>query len=244
MTLFRQRSLALILATAVGSLLTHSVYAEELSPIQKRLNEIVPGAPAATIQPSPIAGLYQVTLGTKVLYMSKDGQYLLNGSLIDLQTRENLTDAAGNQARKAALAKLDESTMLIYPAKGKTLRQVTVFTDVDCPYCRKLHQEIPALNQAGIDVRYLAYPRAGVGSEVFHKTVSVWCADDANKAMDQAMSGEAIPAKTCDHPVIKHLELGQVFEVTGTPNMIFDSGERIPGFAPASELIQILTPKK
>jgi len=242
MTLFRQILLAFGVVLFMGGV--NSAMANEKSAIQERLNQLVPGAPAASIKPSPIVGLYQVTIDTKVLYMSEDGQYLLNGSLIDLETRQNLTEAASNEVRKNALSHLDKTTMLIYPAKGKTLRNITVFTDIECPYCQKLHREIPALNAAGIEVRYLAYPRAGVGSEAFRKAAAVWCADNARQAMDKAMTGAAVVAKKCNHPVGSHLELGQRFEVNGTPNIILDTGERIPGYAPAKELIQILAPQQ
>lgn len=243
MTLLQRLPLALFVVALTSGLWTSSTFAQEINSIQARLNELIPGAPEAMIQPTPIAGLYQVTIDTKVVYMSENGQYLVNGSMIDLETRENLTELAGNVARKKALSQLDKSELLIYPAKGKALRNITVFTDIDCPYCQKLHKEIPALNAAGIEVRYLAYPRAGVGSESFHKTVSVWCSKDQTSAMDQAMSGKAISENKCDNPVASHLALGQVFEVTGTPNIILDSGERIPGYAPAAELIQVLIPK-
>lgn len=241
MTLLRRFPLVLIATSLLGVLWTHSVLAEELTAIQKRLNQVISGAPPAMIKPSPIGGIYQVTIGTKVFYMSENGQYLLNGNLIDLETRENLTEAAGNIARKEALSQLDQSGLLIYPAKDKPLRNITVFTDMDCPYCRKLHQEVPALNAAGVEVRYLAFPRAGVGSDSFHKAVSVWCSEDKRDAMNQAMAGKAIAEKKCDNqPVASHLSLGQVFEVNGTPNIILETGERIPGYVPASELIQLL----
>ncbi|PLA75595.1 disulfide bond formation protein DsbC [Hydrogenovibrio sp. SC-1] len=243
MTLLQRLPSALFVVALTSGLWSGSTLAQEVNSIQARLNELIPGAPEAMIKPTPIAGLYQVTIDTKVVYMSENGQYLVSGSIIDLETRENLTELAGNIARKKALSQLDNSEMLIYPAKGKALRSITVFTDIDCPYCQKLHKEIPALNAAGIEVRYLAYPRAGVGSESFHKTVSVWCSKDQALAMDQAMTGKAISAKQCDNPVASHLALGQVFEVNGTPNIILDSGERIPGYAPAAELIQVLTPK-
>lgn len=243
MTLLQRLPMALFIVALTSGFWTSSTLAQEVNSIQARLNELIPGAPKAIIKPSPIAGLYQVTIDTKVVYMSENGQYLVSGSMIDLDTRENLTELAGNSARKKALSRLDKSALLIYPAKGKAVRNITVFTDIDCPYCRKLHKEIPALNAAGIEVRYLAYPRAGVGSESFHKTVSVWCSKDQTRAMDQAMAGETVPEKKCENPVTSHLALGQVFEVSGTPNIILDSGERIPGYAPAAELIQVLNPK-
>lgn len=208
--------------------------------IQKKLQQLIPGAPPAKIQESQIPGLYQVSIGPKIVYMSADGHYLVSGSIVDLNTRENLTETAKNQARKTELEKLSVDSMIIYPAKGSTKRTITVFSDIDCPYCRKLHKEIPALNEAGIEVRYMAYPRAGVGSPAYQKAVSVWCSDDSRQAMDQAMESGQVSPKTCQNPVQKHMMEAEAFGVSGTPNIVFDSGEMIPGYAPANELIKML----
>ncbi|KUJ74802.1 disulfide bond formation protein DsbC [Thiomicrospira sp. XS5] len=208
--------------------------------IQKKLQQLIPGAPPADIQESQIPGLYQVSIGPKIVYMSADGQYLVSGHIVDLNTRENLTETAQNKARKTELDKLSADNMIVYPAKGEAKRTITVFTDIDCPYCRKLHKEIPALNEAGIEVRYMAYPRAGVGSPAYQKAVSVWCSDDSRQAMDEVMESGRVPAKTCSNPVQKNMKEAEAFGVSGTPNIVFDSGEMIPGYAPAGDLIKML----
>lgn len=205
-------------------------------------------AKGAEITKSPVDGLYQVQLGLTVVYMSADGQHMLNGSMIDVKTNKDLTSAAQAKTRKAMMAKLDEKDMIVYPA-DKPKHTITVFTDIDCPYCRKLHNEIPALNDAGVTVRYLAFPRSGVMdrngqlTKSYLKSVSVWCADDRAKVMDDAMNGLNPEPKKCDNPVISHLKQTQEFNVNGTPNIIFDDGRLVGGYAPAKDLIEMLNEK-
>jgi thiol:disulfide interchange protein DsbC len=214
--------------------------AADTSAIEAQLKKILPNAPEAVITTTPMAGVFQVQVGMTVVYMSADGQYLLNGSLIDLETRDNLTDIAKSTARQAAVEDIPQDSMIVYPAKGKEQHFITVFSDIDCPYCAKLHKEIPALNDAGITVRYLGYPRAGMGSPSYHKAVSVWCAKDSRKAMDDAMLGKPVEAKVCVNPVRDHMMQAQHFEVNGTPNIILDNGELLPGYVPSKELIKLL----
>ncbi|MDX1795159.1 MAG: DsbC family protein [Hydrogenovibrio sp.] len=227
----------ILLAAACFSLTP--AYADEAA-IQQKLKQIIPNAPDAKISKSVIPGLYEVMIGTKVLYIDEGANYAVSGNIINLETRQNLTTAAENKARKKILSGLDESQMIVYPAKGKVKHTLTVFSDIDCPYCRKLHDEIPMLTQAGFKVRYLAYPRAGVGSESYHKAVSAWCATDRVKALDQAMSGKKIPEKTCQNPVMDDMRLAEEFGVNGTPNILVDTGEFFPGYVPAKELIKRL----
>ncbi len=222
------------------AMFTTSVTAADTSAIQAQLKLMAPDAPEATITASPVDGLYQVQIGMTVIYMSQDGKFLLNGDFIKVDTRENLTDLARSAARKDAMQSVDESSMIVYPAKGKQRHSITVFTDIDCPYCAKLHKEIPALNDAGVQVRYLSYPRSGQGSPSYHKAVSVWCAKDSAKAMDSAMAGSSVESKVCSNPVVNHMVEAQRFEVNGTPNIVLESGELLPGYVPAKELIKIL----
>ena len=225
-------------ALAEGST-QNPVSAQVEQAIQARLGKMIEGGAQAQILATPVQGLYQVSIGPMVVYMTADGRYLMIGKMIDLQNQLDLTAEAKAKAVKKALAKVPEQSMIIYPAKGAQKHVITVFTDIDCPYCHKLHQEIPKLNAAGVTVRYLAYPRAGIGSQSYDKAVSVWCASDRNQAMDQAIAGQVTP-KTCQHTVDNQFELAQVFEVTGTPTIILDTGRVIPGFVPAEKLIQVL----
>jgi len=218
--------------------------ADDTSAIQERLQTIIPNdAKNAQITATPVPGLYQIKIGMTVVYMSKDGKHLVNGNVIDLDTNKNLTKQTQNKERKLALSNIAESSMIVYPAKGgkdKAKHTITVFTDIDCPYCAKLHKEIPALNDAGVNVRYLAYPRSGMGSPSYFKAVSVWCAKDPLKSMDDAMVGLPPENKQCQNPVRDHMMQAQIFEVNGTPNIILDNGELLPGYAPAKELIKLL----
>lgn len=217
-----------------------SVALADKAAVQKKLASLIPGGEKLPITESGVKGLYQVTVGAKIVYISADGQYVINGTIVNLDTRENLTEVALNNARQQLLKTIPVDSMIVYPAQGDTKRVITVFSDVDCPYCKKFHAEIPQLNQAGIEVRYLAYPRAGIGSDSFKKAISVWCNDKPAEAMNEVMKGKAIPSKYCENPVIDHMQLVERFGVTGTPNIIFDSGEMIPGYAPYQELIKML----
>lgn len=229
-----------LLSVSLVSSMTMNVSAADTTAIEVQLKTMLPNAAKATVTPTPVEGLYQVQVGMTVVYMSADGKYLLNGHLIELESRENLTDLAKSSARQSAMRSISESSMIVYPAKGKQTHFITVFSDIDCPYCAKLHKEIPALNEAGITVRYLGYPRSGMGSPSYYKAVSVWCAKDSVKAMDDAMLGKPIESKVCVNPVRDHIMEAERFEVNGTPNIILDNGELLPGYVPAKELIKIL----
>ena len=242
----------LILGAAVCGVTMGSALAKVSSTtknaIQERINSMLQVPTPVEVSETPIAGLYQVTLGVKVVYMSGDGKLLLNGALIDVTTDTNLTEEVETKARLAALKAIPEEGMIIYPGKkatgGANGRTITVFTDIDCPYCEKLHKEVPALNEAGITVRYLSYPRAGMNSPSYHKAVSVWCADDQLKTMDKAMAKGAVAPKQCQNPVADHMQLARKFGVNGTPNIVLDTGELLPGYVPAVKLINFFNGKQ
>ena len=191
------------------------------------------------ITESLIPNVYQLRQGTKVVYISADGKYFLKGDMIDADTRENLTEVAKRSVRKEMLHKQDNKPIEF---KAKDEKHVlTVFTDIDCPYCVKLHREVPALNEKGITIKYLMFPRAGIGSASFKKTVSVWCADDNRQALTDAKDRKAVDDRTCENPVTAQYFLGQKVGVTGTPALITSSGRLIPGYMPAEKLLAILT---
>lgn len=225
-----------IVVAMAATMLSTAAFADKAM-VEKKVKQLVPNVTNVDITETPVKGLYQVLVPGQVVYMSGDGNYLLNGALIDINTRQNLTETAMNKVRKAQLDKMDVAGMIVYPAKGKTKSSITVFSDIDCPYCKKLHKEIPALNEAGIEVRYTGYPRAGVGSPSYKKAVSAWCAKDPAKAMDDAMMGMPLDPKDCKNDVIEHMQAAQAIGVNGTPNIIFENGQMIPGYAPARELI-------
>jgi len=195
--------------------------------------------PAGAIKASPISGLYMVMVPPDLFYISADGRYLFDGEIIDVNTRANLSEAVRGKMRVAELNGVKEKDMIIYGPKHPK-HTVTVFTDIDCGYCRKLHSEMGDYNKAGIRVRYMAFPRSGLGSESYNKAVSVWCAKDPAKAMDAAKSGTSISSKTCANPVEMEYKLGSKLGVRGTPSIITDKGIMIPGYVPASRLKMIL----
>jgi len=193
-----------------------------------------------SIRPSEIDGLYEVRVGSQVVYASADGQYVIQGDLIDLKNQVNLTEARRSKARTSVLEEVPDDSMIVYSPEGETKHAVTVFTDIDCGYCRKLHREMGKMNELGIEVRYLSYPRAGIGSASYEKAVSVWCADDRRKAMDNAKAGGEIVEKRCDSPVKKHIDMANKVGVKGTPAIFLENGRMLPGYMPAERLAKVL----
>jgi thiol:disulfide interchange protein DsbC len=207
--------------------------------LKERIARALPGFSDSTLRPGPVKGLYEVSVGANIMYISEDGRYLMFGDVIDIDSKQNLSKAARGKLILAEIAKVKESDMVVIAPK-KTKRTLTVFTDVDCPYCAKLHQEVPALTAAGVKVRYLFYPRAGIGSPTYNKSVAVWCAKDRVAAIGIAKSGGTIEMKKCDNPVTEHYKLGQRVGVRGTPMIVVDDGTVIGGYAPAAQLLASL----
>jgi thiol:disulfide interchange protein DsbC len=238
-----------IFAFALCSLLlAGSAQAQEVSQdiqdqIRNSLKILLPGIKPDEIRATPLDNLYEVTFGGRLVYLTADGRYLIQGKMIDLETRTEITEERLSELKMAALAEVGEDQMVIYgPEDAKDT--VTVFTDIDCGYCRKLHSEMARYNEAGIRIRYLFYPRAGIGSESYDKAVSVWCADDRKVAMNQAKAGQEIPARTCENPVDEHYALGQTMRVTGTPALLLEGGEMVPGYVPADKLRKALDARR
>ena len=203
--------------------------------IRKALGDIQP----EVIEPAPIAGLYEVVVGSQVIYMSADGRYMLQGELIDVQNRKSLTEPRRREAISALMDSVSENDIIIFKPK-KMKHIITVFTDIDCGYCRKLHGEMDNYLAEGIEVRYMMFPRAGAGSESYKKAVAVWCSDDRNAAMTSAKNGRALDMKTCENPVDRHMELVQQLGARGTPFIILESGDTQPGYVPAKQLARLL----
>lgn len=182
-------------------------------------------------------------LGGQTLYISSDGKYLFAGDLYEILEvgLVNLTETGRSVQRKRLLDALDESEMLVFaPPKEMIKATVTVFTDIDCTYCRKLHREVPELNRLGIAVRYLAYPRAGTSSESYNKFVSAWCADNPKAALTKAKNNQPIEEKTCDNPVAAQYKLGSTMGVNSTPSLVYEDGSMDPGYMPAAKLAERL----
>ena len=207
--------------------------------ITKSLGGVFPGVTPSEINPSPMAGVSEVLIGPRLFYVSNDGKYLLQGSLIDLATRTDISEERRNGIRLAAINDLGEENMIVFPARDSR-HTITVFTDIDCGYCRKLHGEIAQYNDKGITVRYLAFPRAGVGSASYNKAVSVWCEKDKQAAMTRSKAGETLPKAECKNPVKEEYELGQMIGVNGTPAIILEDGSMLPGYIPPDKLAAAL----
>lgn len=224
-------------------LLTVAAHASVDPAVEQRLRSslavLLPGLVPDEVRSTPVDNLYEITFGTRLVYLTGDGRYLLQGKMIDLETRNEITEARLSELKRAALAQVGEDQMLVYgPADAK--HTITVFTDIDCGFCRKLHAERDLYNAKGIRIRYLFYPRAGIGSDSYAKAVSVWCSDDRKAAMDAAKAGNDVPARTCDNPVAAHYELGQAMRIQGTPALILEDGEILPGYVPADKLAKAL----
>lgn len=209
--------------------------------VYAELAKHLPGLKAEQVRASPVAGLYEVEFSDSVAYATADGRYLVSGDLYEVATRTNLTDARANGERRVALAKLDASRMIVF-APEKPAHIITVFTDVDCPYCRKLHGEIAELNKLGIAVRYLAYPRSGPNTESWAKMAAVWCAADRRQAITRAKNGESLArqAGCATQAIAEDYALGRKLGLKGTPMIVLEDGSVVSGYIPPAKLAQHL----
>lgn len=211
----------------------------DLKPVKEALAKAVPGVPLDTLRPSVVPGFYEVEVNAQLFYVSNDGKYLFLGDVMELATRKNLTETWREQSATKLINAVGESNMIVIGPK-QAKRTITVFTDVDCPYCSKLHLEVPELNKQGVKVRYLLFPRSGANSDTYKRSVAVWCAADRVKAVGVAKAGGKIEMKTCSNPVDSHYKLGERLGVNGTPTIFIDDGKKIGGYVPAARLLAIL----
>lgn len=192
------------------------------------------------VRPSPIAGLYEIRSGAEVGYVSVDGRFYVDGDVFDMNTRANLTERSRDQGRLELLASVADGDTIVFAPPGKSRHTLTVFTDIDCKFCRHMHQEMAELNRLGIRVRYLFYPRSGPGTESWKKAESVWCSANRRDALTRAKRGEAVKSAQCETPVAAHYELGRSMRLRGTPGIITDRGEYLAGYLPAAQLAEYL----
>ncbi|PCC97956.1 thioredoxin fold domain-containing protein [Halopseudomonas pelagia] len=229
-----------LLMASLSALCATAVLAEPADDIRASLSKLNLPVAIKTISESPISGVYQVQLDSgRILYASGDGQFLIQGALYDLSAAQprNLTSAAEAAGIGEVVNGLPQDQLVIFaPDKPKT--HVTVFTDVDCGYCRLLHSEVGKLNDLGIEVRYAAFPRSGPGQPSAKIMESIWCAEDRQEAMTEAKLGNKIETLTCDNPVNKQFALGQQVGVQGTPAIFMANGVLLPGYKPAAELAE------
>lgn len=224
---------------------------EKPEAVIKRTLEVRPDIKVESVAPSEIPGLYAVQLQNgPMVYTSADGKYFVHGEMFAVKDKSfvNLTEqraiaeeARLNPQRAKEIAAVKTKDMIVFKPNGATKAVINVFTDVDCGFCQKFHKEVPQLNAMGIEVRYLAYPRAGIGSESYQKLVTAWCSKDRQGTLTRYKNREAVPINTCsDNPVAAEYQLGDRLGVNGTPTLVTASGELIMGYVPAQELAQRL----
>lgn len=211
--------------------------------IRKAVEKSMPEAKIQSINPSDVKGLSEIVIGSNIYYVSDDGKYLLQGRLIDVENRVDLTAQKLGGIRKQALDRIGADNMVTFKSKNEKYK-VYVFTDIDCGYCRKLHSEIDQYLAEGITVNYLFFPRAGKGSDSYYKAVAVWCSKDRNAALTSAKKDQKLESKTCENPVDKHMQLAEEFEAKGTPMIVTEHGNIFPGYLPAKELLKALQTEK
>jgi len=211
--------------------------------IVKNLKKISPSLNADNVKQGSIMNMYEVQDGADIVYVSEDGKYLIIGNVIDLETQKNLTENVRKTARKKVLEEITEDQMIVYKPKGKIKHKLTIFTDIDCGYCRKLHSDLQGYLDQGIEIRYLPFPRAGKGSESYQKAKTVWCAKDRNKSLTEAKLGKnfKVSDKLCqDKTVDKSMEMVEQLGISGTPALITEDGTIMPGYIPPSAIGSVL----
>jgi thiol:disulfide interchange protein DsbC len=207
--------------------------------IRAAMAKAIPNSTVDSIKASVIPGYREVAVGTRIFYVSNDGRYLIQGSVFDLSTRTSMTENSQAVLRKSILANVGPERRIIFaPANPK--HHVTVFTDIDCGFCRKMHQQVADYNKLGISVEYIFYPRAGLNSDSAAKAVSVWCSADRRKAMTDAKNDRPVPKKTCTNPIAADFALGQKIGFDGTPAAYAANGQQVGGYLAPPQMLAAL----
>ncbi len=208
-----------------------------LSLIKKFLS---PSDTITNVKESVIPGLYEVVLNSRVLYVSADGEKVINGEIYDIKNKINYTEDSNKKLRKAAVDKIADNDKIIYKAKDEKYK-VSIFTDISCGYCRKLHRQIADYNDKGITIEYLAFPREGKNSNTMKIMQNIWCSENKTTALTEAKINNQPPEKTCKGTqVAEQYLLGNNLGINGTPAIIFENGEMSPGYLSPEDLLQAL----
>lgn len=202
------------------------------------LNTRFPELEISSIRDSGVPGWYEVMLGAEVVYVTDDGRYMFQGDLLDLDQMRNLTEEQRKHARVTLLKGIPVKDMIVFGPKDAK-HSIYVFTDVTCPYCRRLHKDVPKLNAMGITVKYLAFPRDGLGSDTYREMEAVWCSKDRNKALTDAKKGVKIKANKCNDPVGRQFLIGQDMGIRGTPAIYTEDGRQIGGYLSPDEIAEV-----
>ena len=200
----------------------------------------IDGLKLEDVRMTPVSGVFEITHGSDISYVSADGRYAILGDMIDIDSDANISESRRRGIRARLIETVPENEMLVFSPKDPKYT-ITVFTDIDCGYCRRLHSQIAEYNKLGIRVRYLFFPRSGPDTESWHKAEAVWCAPNRNEALTRAKNGENIKSPNCPAEIVKRdYELGHKLNVEGTPAIFLASGEMLPGYAAPGELVKYL----
>lgn len=204
---------------------------------RKALTDLVPQAKIDAIEAAPMPGFQQVIVGSQLVYVSDDGKYIMQGKLFDTGTQQDLTGSRLAIDVRKKLDAVPAARRIVFAPAGKPQYKITVFTDIDCGYCRKLHSQIAEYNKRGIEVDYLFFPRSGVGTESWDKAVSVWCAKDRKATFTAAKGGQTPPLLKCDNPIAEDFALGAQVGVDGTPAIFMADGVKIGGYLDPDQML-------
>ena len=211
--------------------------------VRAAISATAPGATIESIAPTPMPGVYHGLVGGADVYVSDDGKFLFAGSMWDVAQKRSITEQSRAHRRKSALSTFGAEKRFVFAAR-RPLHRITVFTDLDCGYCSKLHQHVEEFNTAGISVGYLLFPRGGLNSPSFDKAVSVWCARDREDALTRAKRGESIAPKVCPNPIREEFDLGMRLGVNTTPTVIAEDGRYLGGYLTPTQLLAALDPAR
>ncbi|SDE01127.1 DsbC family protein [Aquimonas voraii] len=229
---------AVIAALSLVATATPAIAQSGESAVRGAIETLVPNAKIDSVSESVVPNLYEVTIEGRVVYVTADGRYLIQGSLFDIPNRVDVTEASRAKVRREALAEVTTGRIVFAPPNPKYT--LTVFTDIDCGYCRKMHEHMTEYNSAGIAIEYMFFPRAGIGSESYQKAVSVYCSTNQQKAMTDAKAGQPLDMKECENPIADQFNLSQKIGVTGTPAVFAEDGTQLGGYMPPDQLLQRL----
>jgi thiol:disulfide interchange protein DsbC len=241
MTLNRLRQIAFALASVLagGAAFAQTGTAPAADP-RAAIVKKIDGLKLEDVRISPVNGIYEITRGSEISYSSADGRYVILGDMVDVDSSSNLSENRRRNIRLRLLDTVPENEMLVFSPKDPKYT-ITVFTDIDCGYCRRLHSQMAEYNRLGIRVRYMFFPRSGPDTDSWHKAESVWCAANRNDALTRAKNDEAINSPKCPSDIVaRDYELGHKLGVEGTPAIFLASGEMLPGYAPPGQLAKYL----
>ena len=215
--------------------------ADDKDAITSSIQQHMPGVPIDSLEETPAQGIYELISNGQIAYVTADGKYLIAGDLIDVENRQNLTQRKQDAQRLTALEDVPGERKLVYPSEGETKHAITILTDPTCPFCDKLHNELPKLSAAGVEVTYILTPRQGPGSKGFEISSKVACADDQKDALERAMKGNSVDADACRNDMIKeNMALSNRLGMSGTPYTILPNGAAMPGYRPANVMLQAI----